>query len=129
MSLTCATSSVNWFVQLAVMPKLAQAGKSPLTALLDLQNSYSLTYSMEHLGWGLFYGLAALFAAAALAGGRLETWIRWVLAAGGVLSLLHFVGVAAGSTFLSDLGYVAWGVLLPLSTALLAVRSRSGQSE
>ena len=123
--LVCATSSVNWFVQLAIMPKLAHAGESPLTALLDLHNNYSLTYAMEHLGWGLFYGLAALFAAAAMGGGRLETWIRWLFLAGGVLSLLHFVGVVAASLVLSDLGYVAWGVLLPLSTALLLARYRA----
>ncbi len=126
MVVLCATSSVNWFVQLAVMPKLGYAGESPLTALLDLHNSYSLTYAMEHLGWGLFYGLAALFAAAAIVGGRLETWIRWLFVAGGILSLLHFVGVIAGNSALIDLGYIAWGILLPFSTALLAVRFRRG---
>jgi hypothetical protein len=122
MILVCATSSVNWFVQLAVMPKLSHAAESPLTALLDVHNNYSLTYAMEHLGWGLFYGVAAIFAAIAIAGGGLEVWIRRLFVIGGILSLLHFVGVVVSSSLLSDLGYIAWGLLLPVSTALLVVR-------
>ena len=43
--------------------------------------------------------------------------------ASGVLSLVHFVGVAGGSTLLSDAGYIAWALLLPAATALLVVRS------
>ena len=123
MLLVCATSSVNWFVQLAVLPRLAVGDPSAL-AMLDSHNELSIPYAMEHLGWGLFYGLAALFAAAGISGGRLERRIRWLLAAGGMLSLLHFAGVIVASPLLGDLGYMAWGVLLPLSTALLAARYR-----
>ena len=121
----CATSSVNWFVQLAVMPKLANAGESPLSAVLDVRNSFSITYSMEHLGWGLFFGLAALFAAAAFGRGPLEQGIRWLLAAAGLLSLVHLVGIVLASPAITDIGYIAWGLLLPLATALLVVRFRS----
>jgi len=53
---------------------------------------------------------------------RLETWVRWLLLASGVLSLLHFIGVIAGSAMLGDLGYIAWGVLLPAATMLLAAK-------
>ena len=123
MLLTCATSSVNWFVQMAIVPKLGIGAYDELRTLLDVHNYLSISYAMEHLGWGLFFGLAAVFAAVSLAGGGLEGWIRGLLLASGVLSLVHFVGVAGGSTLLSDVGYVAWALLLPAATALLVVRS------
>ncbi len=122
MALVCATSSINWFIQLAILPRLRGAGDATMLALLDVHSELSLSYAVEHLGWGLFFGLAALCAGLAMRGDRLELWIRWLLLASGTLSLLHFIGVIAGSTLLGDLGYVAWGVLLPAATALLAVR-------
>ncbi len=124
MVLACATSSVNWFVQLTIVPKLGTADDL-LRALLDAHNELSITYAMEHLGWGLFYGLAAIFAAAAVPIGKMEAWIRGLLFASGVLSLVHFVGVAAASRFLSDTGYVAWAILLPAATALIVANSRN----
>ncbi len=122
MVLACATSSVNWFVQLAIVPRLA--ANDALRALLDVHNETSVSFAMEHLGWGLFFGMAAIFAGAAVFGGRLEAWIRGLLLASGVLSLVHFVGVAAVSPLLSDMGYVAWALLLPAATALLIVKFR-----
>jgi len=81
-------------------------------------------YAMEHLAWGVFYGLATIFMAMAIAGGRVETWIRWLFGIGGVLSILHVVGIIAGVHALIDLGYFAAGVLLPITTLLLAIRFR-----
>lgn len=127
MVLACATSSVNWFVQLAIVPRLGSEAGDTLRTLLDVHNELSITYAMEHLGWGLFFGLAAMFAAIAITGGRLGTWVRGLLLASGVLSLVHFVGVAASSVLLSDMGYVAWGVLLPAATAVMAGSFRSAR--
>jgi hypothetical protein len=126
--LTCAPSSVNWFVQLALVPRLGLGYYDELRTLLDVHNELSMSYAMEHLGWGLFFGLAAIFAALALPGGRLERWIRGLLLSSGVLSLVHFVGVAAGSALLSDLGYIAWALLLPAATALLVARFRKASA-
>ena len=124
MMLSCATSSVNWFVQLAIIPKLGSTNDA-LRAMLDVHNELSITYAMEHLGWGLFYGLAAIFGAAAISGGKLGTWICRLLLASGVLSLVHSVGVASASPLLSDIGYIAWGILLPAATGLMSANSRS----
>jgi hypothetical protein len=44
---------------------------------------------------------------------------------GGVLSILHVIGIITGVHVLIDLGYFAAGVLLPITTLLLAVRYRS----
>jgi hypothetical protein len=128
MILVCAASSTSWFVQLSVIPRLGEGANPALQALLDIHQGLSLTYAMEHLGWGLFYGLAAICLAAALQGGRLENWLRGLLAVGGSLSLLHLVGVIVDNAWLTDLGYIAWGVLLPATTLLLAVRYKPGAS-
>ena len=119
MILVCATSTMNWFIQLAVLPRLP-AGEASTLALLDVHNELSITYAMEHLGWGLFFGISALCAAGIIQGSGRLAWIHWLLIASGGLSLLHFVGVSVASPFLSDLGYVAWGLLLPLATGLIA---------
>jgi hypothetical protein len=81
-------------------------------------------YAMEHLAWGVFYGLATIFMAVAIPAGRIETWIKWLFITGGVLSILHVVGIIAGVHVLIDLGYFAAGVLLPITTLLLAIRYR-----
>ena len=124
MILVCAMSSISWFVRLAIVPKVAQAGDLTLLSLLDPYNSSSITYATEHLGWGLFYGLATLFAAFAIDSGRFKFWLRWLLAAGAILSVSHVLGVIVSSPVLIFLGFPAWGVLLPATTALLAVRFR-----
>lgn len=122
MTLVCATSSVSWFAQLVVLPKIAQAGDPALTALIDIHNIGSLTYAVEHLGWGIFYGLATIFIAIAIGEGKLESWIRWLFAAGGTLSILHVLGIVITNVAIGDLGYLAWGVLLPITTTILAIR-------
>jgi len=124
MVLLSATSSVNWFVRLAIFPKVAQAGDATLLAWIDPYGERSVMFAMEHLGWGLFYGLATLFAALAIAGGGIERWIRGLLAAGSTLGLLHFIGIIISQPLLSFLGYPAWGLLLPVTTVLMAIRFR-----
>jgi hypothetical protein len=127
MALVCAISSINWFVQLLIVSRITRVGESVLLALLDVHNGLSLMYAMEHLAWGVFYGFAAIFAAIAIGIGRLESWIRWLFIAGGVLSLLHIIGMITATSVVSDLGYVAWGILLPITTALLAIRFKVKQ--
>ena len=124
MALVCVSSSINWFVQLAVLPGIVQRGDASLVALVDVHSPTSITYAVEHLGWGIFYGLATIFMAIALGGARLERWIAGLFIFGGALSLLHVIGIASANSAIGDLGYLAWGVLLPITTTLLAVRFR-----
>jgi hypothetical protein len=123
MTLVCATSSINWFVQLAVVPRIAQGGDSGWLALVDVHDSGSVMYAMEHLGWGVFYGLATIFMAISIGKGRVENLIRWLFIAGGTLSILHVFGIVTANQAIGDLGYLAWGVLLPVTTAMLAILS------
>jgi peptidoglycan/LPS O-acetylase OafA/YrhL len=111
-------------VQLMLVPRLALSGESSLLALLDIHNINSLMYAMEHLAWSLFFGLATIFMGVAISGGRIETWIRWLFIAGGVMSILFIPGMMSMNQFLVDLGYYAAGVLLPITTILLVIRFR-----
>jgi hypothetical protein len=124
MALVCATSSINWFVQLTVAPRISPTNNPVLLALVDIHLDTSIMYAIEHLAWGVFYGLATLFMAVAITGSRIETWIQWLFAIGGVLSILHVIGIITGVHALIDLGYFAAGVLLPVTTLLLAVQYR-----
>jgi hypothetical protein len=122
MALVCVTSSINWFVQLAILPSITASGESTLVALLDVHDQVSLMYAFEHLGWGIFYGLATIFMGIAFSGSKLESWLRWLLIVGGALSIIHVFGVLNLSQAVTDLGYIAWGIFLPATTILLAIR-------
>ena len=125
MVLLAAGSSLNWYTQLTLVPKIAQSGDIQTLALLDIHNVDSVMYAIEHLAWGLFYGLAAIFMGLAIEGGRVETWIRWLLIVGGVMSILFIPGQLIGNQILIDLGYYAAGVFLPITTILLFIRFRA----
>ena len=125
MVLLAAGSSLNWYIQLSLVPKIAQSGDMQTLALLDIHNVDSVMYAVEHLAWGLFYGLAAIFMGLAFEGGKIETWIRWLLIVGGIMSILFIPGQLIGSQILIDLGYYAAGVLLPITTILLFIRFRA----
>ena len=125
MVLLASGSSLNWYIQLSLVPKIAQSGDMQTLALLDIHNVDSVMYAVEHLAWGLFYGLAAIFMGLAFEGGKIETWIRWLLIVGGIMSILFIPGQLIGSQILIDLGYYAAGVLLPITTILLFIRFRT----
>ena len=125
MVLLAAISSINWYVQLTLVPQIAQSGDAAALALIDVHNLGSIMYAMEHLAWGLFYGLATIFMALAIEGGKIDTWIRWLLIAGGIMSILYIPGILSANQVLIDLGYYAAGVLLPITTILLAIRYRN----
>jgi len=114
--LTCGASCASWFAGLIVYPRLIQFSDPALAALFDPYDGTSFAYALEHLGWGLFFGLASVFAGLALQPG----WVRWSLLVTGVLSLGHFLGVILNQEALIVLGYISWGIALPISSALLA---------
>jgi hypothetical protein len=122
MVLLAAVSTVNWYVQLTLVPQLTGSGNATILELLDIHNVNSVMYAMEHLAWGLFFGLAVIFMALAIQGGRIEALIRGLLIGAGIMSILFIPGYMTANQFLIDLGYYAAGVLLPIATALLAVR-------
>jgi hypothetical protein len=122
MILLAAVSTVNWYVQLTLIPRLVGSGNAAVQELLDIHNVNSVMYAMEHLAWGLFFGLAVIFMALAIQGGRIETWIRGLLITAGIMCILFIPGVMTANQFLIDLGYYAAGVVMPITTVLLAMR-------
>jgi hypothetical protein len=122
--MVCVTSSLRWFIGLTAYPRTALGSAPEIASLLDPYNPDSFPYALEHLGWGLFFGLAAILMAAAFSAKSASTLVRWSLAITGTLSLAHFVGILVGSPGLTQLGYVSWGVALPASTLLLALMYR-----
>jgi hypothetical protein len=125
MLLVCATSCINWFVRLIVVPQVALAGDSAALALIDPNGARSIMFGVEHLGWGLFLAAAAGFGALAFSGRGLDGWIRGLLGVVSLFSLLHVVGLAVGVYALDFLGYVAWAAALPAATWLVAIRLKN----
>ncbi len=119
MILVCGTSCVNWFVQVSTLPLVVQSGDSGYAGLIDSHSTQSVFYAIERLGWGVFYGLALLFISTCFQQGKLGLWIKWLWIIGGGISLIHAVGVMFNQAVLADLGYIAWGILLPAVSALL----------
>lgn len=122
--LVCATSSTSWFLRLTAYPRLLQSAEANLAPLLDPYSPSSLAYALEHLGWGLFFGLACLFAGYALKSRSGMDWLQVSFGITGLLSLAHLVGIVAGSSLLTAFGFIAWGMVLPLACLLLASRFR-----
>jgi hypothetical protein len=117
MVLLSAMTSANRYVYLAILPQISDPD---VIALLHSYSPTSFLWGLENLGWGLFFGLGALFAAFAFT--PQEKGLRWIFGLSGVFSLLHAVGFVISHPVLTLLGFPAWGILLPVGTILLAVR-------
>jgi hypothetical protein len=116
----CIVSCASWFLGLTSSTLLAQGGNFELAELANPYNPSSPAYALEHLGWGLFFGLAAVFTGLALRKGEGTRSLGRILEAAGLLSLLHFIGIIVRSEPMTWLGFIAWGILLPVSSAIAA---------
>jgi hypothetical protein len=125
-ALLCVSTSINRFVQLSAVPQYHQPENASTLALIHPYGEKSIMFAIESLGWGLFYGLAVLFAGLALVGGMgLDPWIGWLFILGGVLSLLYALGYIIKQPILSLLGFPAWSLLATAAVLLLAIRFAS----
>ncbi len=116
----CVVSCVSWFLGLTSY-SLPVGGPNPVLAgLTNPYNPSSPAYALEHLGWGLFFGLAAVFTGLALGNGEGTRTTGRLLQAAGLLSLMHFIGVIVHSEPMVWLGFIAWGAFLPASSAIAA---------
>jgi hypothetical protein len=120
MVLLSAMTSANRYVYLSILPVIAESGDASAIALLHSYSPTSFMWGLENLGWGLFFGLGALFAAITFT--PQEKGLRWMFGVSGVLSLLHAVGFIIRHPILTLLGFPAWGIFLPIGTVLLAIR-------
>jgi len=120
MVLLSAMTSANRYVYLSILPVIAESGDTATVALLHSYSPTSFMWGIENLGWGLFFGLGAFFAAFAFT--PQEKGLRWMFGISGVFSLLHAVGFINSHPVLTLLGFPAWGIFLPIGTVLLAIR-------
>src|SRR4051812_47100431 len=115
--------SVNRFTQLGAVRRHIEAGSRVGLDWFLPYDDRSAMFGLELLGWGWFLGLAMIAAAGAFGRGRLDTSLRWLCAAYGAIGMASAVFHLVGSP-LSAIGFVAWGLLLFVITALLTVRFR-----
>jgi hypothetical protein len=115
-----AMVSINRFVQLTVVQ---QSVISNRTEGLDRFMPYdpgSVMFALEILGWGLFLGLAMAAFASQFGADRLERNIRRLLLGYAVLGITSAAGYMAASP-LAAVGFIAWGLVLYVATALLTI--------
>jgi hypothetical protein len=115
-----AMVGINRFVQLSVVHQRLAAGETEGISWFLAYGSHSAMLALEILGWGLFLGIACLLAAPLFSCGKLGQAIRWLFALYGILGLLAAVGFATASP-IAAVGFFGWGLVLPVTTALLAV--------
>jgi hypothetical protein len=116
--------SINRFTQLGVVRQRVSAGNLNGLDWFAAYSGHSAMFGMEILGWGWFLGLAMLIAAPVFSGGRLQSWLRWLMLTYGVLGLISAVAFLVESP-LTAVGFAAWGVVLYVITGLLAVYFRN----
>jgi hypothetical protein len=81
----------------------------------------SVVYALDILAWDVFFALSMLFAAPAIRGTRLATWVRVLMIASGVLSLAGLSGVVTGNMQLRNIGIVGYDGVFLFVAALLAI--------
>lgn len=112
--------TINRFTQLGVVRGSIASGSVEGIEWFLPYGEHSIVLGLEILGWGWFLGLALLFAAPLFSAGRLQRWLRWLSVIYGLLGLVSAVAYLLASP-LSVIGFVAWGLILFIITALLVV--------
>lgn len=110
--------SINRFSQLGVVRQAALAGQDEGISWFLAYGDHSILLGLEYLGWTWFLGLAMFCAAPLFSDGRLQKWIRGLMILYGALGLAASLGFLMG-TWLSVLGFVAWGGVLAVITGLM----------
>lgn len=119
-----AIQSINYYVALAVISPNILIGETEGLALFVWANPYSIFIALEGLGYG-FMSLATLFVAPIFTKGKLEHSIRWLFIVNGVIGIAGIIGYALNIGYMIILGgLLAWDILFPITTALLAVLFR-----
>jgi hypothetical protein len=117
--------SANRFTQLGVVRQSQAWGLTEGIEWFLAYASHSVMFGFEIMGWGWFLSLAFLSVVPLFGASRLERWLRALCALYGLLGLIAAVAFLLESPLVS-IGFAAWGLLLFIITALLAVLFRRG---
>ncbi|HWI62883.1 MAG TPA: hypothetical protein VNT75_13640 [Symbiobacteriaceae bacterium] len=109
--------SINRFVQLAVVRLSTIKGNTAGLERFMPYGTQSAMLALEMVGWGFFLGLALLCTAFAFP--AKERLLRWTSLTYALLALIGIVAFVVDSP-VSMVGFVAWGLILPILTGLLA---------
>lgn len=120
--------SINRFSQLGVVQQSIAAGQTVGIEWFLPYGEHSILFGLEILGWGWFLGFAMLFAAPLFSSGRLQQWIRWLMVLYAALALICALAFLLASPF-SVIGFAAWGFVLYIITALMAVNFRQAENQ
>ena len=107
--------SVNYFIQLTFV-----RWSTLDVSIFDMANNQSMMWVIEVLGY-FFMGLSTLFAAPIFGKGKVESLVKWLFVANGILGILASIAYALSLPMEILLGgLIVWDILMPISTALLA---------
>lgn len=112
--------SINRFVQLIVVRLSAIAGDMEGLKRFYPYQPDSAMFALEMVGWGVFLSLALLLIAFVFSSKGLQRYIRISFFIYAILGIIGSIGLIINSPF-SAIGFVAWGFILPVGTALLTV--------
>ena len=114
--------SVNYFIQLTFVRQTTFD-----VSVFDMTNTQSMMWVIEVLGY-FFMGLSTLFTAAVFGSGKVESLVKWLFIANGILGILTPIAYALSLPIEVLLGgLIIWDILMPISTALLAYFFRRAQ--
>jgi hypothetical protein len=119
--------SVNYFIQLTFVRQSSFDVK-----VFAMDNPQSMMWVIEVLGY-FFMGLSTLFAAPVFGSSGIESLIKWLFAANGILGILTPIGYGLSLPIeILLVGLIIWDILMPVSTASLAIlfrRTRNTRQE
>jgi hypothetical protein len=126
MAMSAATTSTVHFTILAVShhPAFATEHWTPLAFAFKWP---SISYALDILAWDVFFPLAALFSAAAVQGHGLAAFVRLLLLASAVISLMGLFGVAVANMQVRNIGIIGYAVLFPIAAGAFAKLTATGR--
>ena len=119
------TSSLH-FVVLTVSRQIEAAGLASASLFFSFKWP-SVVYTLDILAWDWFFALAILFAAPVFKNGRLETAVRYIMVASGVLSLVGLFGVPLAILKVEywlnvrNIGIVGYALVSPVAFLMLGI--------
>jgi hypothetical protein len=113
------TSSVH-FVILTVSRQIEAAGLTWFPLFFSFKWP-SVVYTLDILAWDFFFALSMLFAAPVFKVGRLETAVRILMIASGVLSLAGLIGVPLANMEVRNIGIIGYVGTASVAFLLLGI--------
>lgn len=120
--------TTNRFIQITVVRLSTIEGDLDGLKRFLPYDTRSAMFALELFGFGFFLSIALLFAAMSLSPVGLQRKVRFAFFVYAVLGLVSIAGYTANS-LITNVGFVAWGLVLYIGTGLLAAAFRKQRQE